>query len=337
VKVAIAFSDVPSYINKDKGMPGHIEPGPLNQAQLAWLWFDWVAELGGVENHELVVLVPEGQELPESVKAWKKVYRITDRHKISTWPEGPNASFQQVIWWMTLRKIGEPVFWIEPDAIPLKPYWIDAWVEEYRSCNKPFMGALQAEIKNYCPAHMTGNAIYPAQAATLAPKLLQAKHSAWDVWSAPEVLPQMHATKLLQHAWQHGPITTMAEYQKEIDPAANIFHTDKFGALVKLMRDQRNGTVMEPDAGQIIRRVFNTEELKPGPITPLPETQNVSVLPAAHTVESVLQLIKDVIKSEKDRIKLMEFLRDGQYLLVEFGRGRQSREPKRLARSHGRA
>lgn len=332
MKVAIAFNETPSFI-EHKDMRKH---GPYNNVQLAFLWLDWVAELGGVENHELIVLTPDGIELPESIKAWKKVSRIIDRHKISSWPEGPNACFQQVIWWMILRKINEPIFWMEPDAIPLKPYWIDAWVDEYRSCEKPFMGGYMPDVPNLCPQHMTGIAIYSADCASRAPKLLQAKHSAWDIWAAPETVPQMHVTKLLQHAWQHGPITTMAEYQKEVDPAANVFHTDKYGALIKLMHDQRNGTVMEPEAGQIIRRVFNTEELKPGPITPLPETQNVSVLPAAHTVESVLQLIKDVVKSEKDRIKLMEFLRDGQYLLVQFGRGRQSREPKQLARSHGR-
>jgi hypothetical protein len=311
----------------DKGIPGHIQPGPFNQLQLAALWLDWVAQLGGVENHELVLLVPESVVLPESIKAWKKVLRLTDRHKISSWPQGPNASFQQIIWWMALRKITEPVFWMEADAIPLKPHWIDAWEEEYRTCGKPFMGGFMPDTPGLCPAHMTGIAIYPPNSAQLAPKLLQARDSAWDVWAAPDTIPKMHATKLLQHAWQHGPITTVEEYKKEIDPAANIFHTDKFGALIKLMRSQREGQVEEPEASKVIRKVFGTEEV-PG---------SVAILPGAHTVESVLQLIRDVIKTEKDRIKLMEFLRDGQYLLAEFGRGRQSREPKHLARSHGRA
>jgi hypothetical protein len=333
VRVALAFSEVPTYVNLDKGRPGHIEPGPLNQAQMARLWFDWVAELGGAEKHELVLLVPEGTSLPESVGAWKKLIRLNDRHQISTWPQGPNAMMKQLIWWMTLRKISEPIFWMESDAIPLKPYWIDAWADEYARAKKPFMGAHVPEVKGFCPPHMSGIGVYPPNAAELAPKILQAVHTAWDVWSAPEILPQMHATKLLQHAWQHPPITTMAEYNKEIDREANIFHTDKFGALIELFRSQRSGQVKEPEAGQIIRKAFGTEEFS----VTKEVTNPASLIPAAMTEDDVFRLVLDVIKTEKQRTRLVEFLRDHNYFFLNFGKGRRSREPLALAKHHGRA
>lgn len=326
MKVALAFSHTPSFI-EHKDMQKH---GPYDNVQLGFLWLDWVAELGGVEKHELVLLVPQELVLPESVRAWKKLTRLNDRNKVAGWPAGPNISIQQIFWWMTLRKIGEPVFWMESDAIPLKPYWIDTWVEEYARGKKPFMGGFVPDIPDLCPKHMTGIAIYPANAVELAPRLLQAKHSAWDIWAAPEILPKMHATKLLQHAWQHGPITTMEEYKKEIDPEANIFHTDKYGALIGLFRSQRSGTVEEPEASRVIKKVFGVQDSPERPATN-------EFLPAATAEEDVHRMILDVIKTEPQRTRLVEFLRDHNYLFLNFGKGRRTTEPLALAKAHGRA
>jgi hypothetical protein len=324
MKVALAFNKTPSWIANGA-------QGPLNQLELGVKWLEWVAELPGTAQHELVILVPADIKLPETTKAWKNVIRLHDRNNVAMWPTGPNLSIQQILWWQFLNKLQEPVFWMESDAIPLKPYWIDAWRDEYESKKKPFMGSL-VPAHQTTPEHMSGVGIYPPKSMYLAPRLFEARGTAFDVYAANQIVPLMHQTRLYQHIWRHPPITTMEEYSRIIDPKANIFHSDKFGALIDLMRAQRNGQVAEPEAAQIIRKAFGTEELSVTEEAP----KRLPVLSAVTTEEDVYRLILEVIKTEEQRIRLIEFLRDNNFLFLNFGRPQKRPEPPQLAKYHGR-
>lgn len=338
MKVALAFSDTPSYIAPNI-------PGPFSNTQLAILWLDWVAELGGCQQYELVLLAPEKALLPVSATAWRRVIRLHDRNQVSHWPLGPNLSIQQVMWWQLLNKIEEPIFWVESDAIPLAPNWIQTWEAEYLNGKKPFMGGLvERQIDGRpTPRHMTGVAIYPPYTAKYSPRLMEARHTAFDVWAADQILSQFHETNLIQHLWRHGPITTMEEYNSVIDPRANLFHSDKYGALIKLLRDQRTGN---PLAGDIIGKAFGTLpdrdqirsetvqiQLAPAPesaalLNP-PEQGEEPIMPKAFAIEHLFQRIRDLIITEEDRKRLLEFLRDEKFFQIRTleTRGRKKKKP----------
>jgi hypothetical protein len=129
----------------------------------------------------------------------------------------------------------------------------------------------------------------------------------------------------------------MEAYQKEISPQANIFHTDKYGALIGLFRSQRDGTVAEPDPGQIIRKAFGgspePEQEEPA-ATPAP----LLPLPAVATIDHVMDLMRTVVITEELREELLARMRDDKFFFRNFGKPIQKGlEPYQLARSHGRA
>jgi hypothetical protein len=241
-QVVLAFSECPCFVAQDT-------PGPYNQRELAGIWLDWVAELSAdsVRNYDLVLLCPTNAELPESVKAWGKLTRFPENHAIASWPLGPNRVFQQVLWFYHHKKLRGPFFWVEADCVPLTPDWIDAIANEYRRGDKPFMGAIVEPNppKNKAPRHMTGNAVYPENAYLLAPRLMEAHHTAWDVHAAGQILRQAHPTNLIQHDWRCPEIRDRDDLRSRLQPKAVLFHSDKFGAIPKVL-GQRNASVLDP-------------------------------------------------------------------------------------------
>jgi hypothetical protein len=245
-QVVLAFSECPCFIAQDT-------PGPYNQRELANLWLDWVAELSAdsVRKYDLVLLCPTNAELPESVKAWGKLTRFVENHAIASWPLGPNRVFQQVLWFYYHKKLRGPFLWVEADCVPLTPDWIDAIADEYRRGDKPFMGAMvdPDPPKNKAPRHMTGNAVYPENAYLLAPRLMEAHHTAWDVHAAPQILRQVHPTDLIQHDWRSPEIRDRDDLHSRLRPNAVLYHSDKYGAISRIL-GARNGSapaLIEPD------------------------------------------------------------------------------------------
>jgi hypothetical protein len=237
-QVVLAFSECPCFIAQDT-------PGPYNQRELAGIWLDWVAELSAdsVRKYDLVLLCPTNAELPESVKAWGKLTRFPENHSIASWPMGPNRVFQQVLWFYHHKKLRGSFFWVEADCVPLTPDWIDAIANEYRRGDKPFMGAIVEPNppKNKAPRHMTGNAVYPENAYLLAPRLMEAHHTAWDVHAAGQILRQVHATNLIQHDWRSPEIRDRDDLRSRLQPKAVLYHSDKYGAIPRIL-GSRNGS-----------------------------------------------------------------------------------------------
>jgi hypothetical protein len=283
-QVVLAFSECPCFIAQDT-------PGPFNQRELANLWLDWVAELSAdsVRKYDLVLLCPTNAELPESVKAWGKMTRFAENHAIAAWPLGPNRVFQQVLWFYYHKKLRGPFFWIEADCVPLTPDWIDAIASEYRRGDKPFMGAMvdPDPPKNKAPRHMTGNAVYPENAYLLAPRLMEAHHTAWDVHAAPQILRQAHPTSLIQHDWRSPEIRDRDDLRSRVQPNAVLFHSDKYGAISRIL-GARNGSapaLIEPDV----------------PILEYAASRGIQVpevAPPTTSLEVALRIVKEA--SEKD-------------------------------------
>jgi hypothetical protein len=244
-QVVLAISATPCYIAQDT-------PGPYNQEELGIMWLDWVAELSAnsIRNYELVLLAPTRTELPPSLDAWGKVTKFVENHGVAQWPQGPNRVFQQVQWFYYHKRLHGAFFWVESDCIPLTPDWLDLVADEYRRCDKPFMGAAVEPNppKNRAPRHMTGNAVYPDKAYVLAPRLMEANHTAWDVHAAPQILPKAHLTKLIQHDWRRPEITSADELRGILRPETVLFHSDKYGAIARLLSKspRREPPILEP-------------------------------------------------------------------------------------------
>ena len=231
----MSFSPVPCYIE-----PGIA--GPYDCQELGLMWLDWAEACSPecIKRSELVLLVPREVQLPQSVRAWGKVTRINENSYISEYPQGANAVFKQVIWCQYHGKIQGPFLWVEPDCIPVKADWLDRIDEEYARWNKPFMGGIVEPIRDEArrvrvPRHMTGNAVYPDKCWEIAPKILEATHTPWDVLAAPQILPKAAETKLIQHEYRRKEISSFEELRRVLKPETALFHADKFGAIQKLL------------------------------------------------------------------------------------------------------
>ena len=218
----------------------HGKPGPYTGEELGVMWLKHTANLCGprLKEYDLVLLVPKATQLPPEVEAWRSLIRFDENSKVESWPMGPNMVFQQVQWFYHHKKLSGPFLWIEPDCVPVVPEWLDLIRKEYEKAGRPFMGALvEAVVKNgnRVPRHMTGNAVYPDKAYELAPEIMQARATPWDVWAAVPILKQCHFTNQIQHEYRHEEIKTRRELQTLLKPDTVLFHTDKFGAIYRLL------------------------------------------------------------------------------------------------------
>lgn len=299
--VVSAFSHSPALL-------GDNTPGPYSNAELAVLWLDWCAELGGLANHHLMMLGPYGFELPASVKAWGSYEFNIDRRNVNGWPQGPNSMFEQIAWLLALRKNKAPWLWCEPDCVPLRPSWLTEIEREYAEAGKPFMGAIQEAGPNY-PKHMNGNGVYPANFHALAPRLMDFKALgvAFDIRAAAQIVPLCHATSLIQSMYRAWRMESYAQFRQHVAEGVCLFHSDKYGRVIELMRAKRDGKLQEPDPFVPVQLADN-------------EARTISTLV---TVEHICRLIQDHVITERDRQRLMAFLRDGKYNIVNFGKQQQ--------------
>jgi hypothetical protein len=229
-----------------------------DKAQVA-RWLQWVEELGGMGAHRLFLMPAMGQKadfqtsLPFTLL--EDSYGLKSNWSASNNPvrdaSAPNSMIRQIAWHFYLQKLG---YWLfcEPDAIPLRPGWHDALDEEYRRERKHFMGALVPGKEGEYPDHMTGVAIWPEDSITCRTLMLPTHATvqghegqvelAFDVAAAPEIVHggRFHATKLIQHVFR-GPKFERPGDLVRISKEAVLWHTDKCGGLIRLLREQKNG------------------------------------------------------------------------------------------------
>ena len=137
---------------------------------------------------------------------------------------------------------GEPLLWLESDAIPMKPGWFDAIAEEYATCDKPFMGHLEAA---HAIPHLAGVAVYPHNWKELSPMLANShtapdipffgrgKGQAFDAYAAPEVFPQSRQAKTIQQVF--GKRRWYPQDLNKIGPETVLIHQSKDGSLINLL------------------------------------------------------------------------------------------------------
>lgn len=228
-------------------------PGDADQALRQ---ASWIAELdGGLEKrHELILIAdtrcPEAvtaQITLEYAKSFAAVELIPFVDHYRKWPNSPNEVFA-----LAARHVAssrkQPWLFLEPDAIPLKRGWLDDIAAEYQRAlkgGKHFLGDLVTAGNSgvNVVTHMSGNAVWPANLYEHCGQVFLAGNLAFDVAAASEIVPQMAVSSLILHRWKSPAFGSWEEVELRLfalKPGAVLFHSDKTGSLIPLLREKLN-------------------------------------------------------------------------------------------------
>src|SRR4029078_12258643 len=100
----------------------------------------WWNELGGCKGHKAVLWRDRRTNLDiakeiqaEAFKCFDDVLVFTAGAEIDGWPEGANYFMRIASGYLQNRKDCRYFLWMEPDAIPITPGWMDRLEAEYKS------------------------------------------------------------------------------------------------------------------------------------------------------------------------------------------------------------
>jgi hypothetical protein len=174
------------------------------------------------------------------------VYILEDEDE-SGYPKSASHLFLRSLEYCERAHPGEPVFWLEPDTLPMRPNWREEIAAEYATCGKPFMGQIE---RGHGFAHLCGCAIYPPDWRVRAPLLasvLTAPDIFWgkglgqafDTWAAPETVPQTHECLTFQQIWRPPLPITREWLRKNVRQGAALMHQCKDGSGFKAVREMQ--------------------------------------------------------------------------------------------------
>jgi hypothetical protein len=205
---------------------------------------DWMRDLGGIPNHELVFCLPP--DLPQDLKdaltsraatlrgtwsVFQRPFILSSEH----WPQGPNWSFTCASQWAHQNQ--KDFLFLEPDCVPLKPGWVETIHREYRGCGRAFLGHFEAKGAQH-ERHMAGVAVYQWE-------IYQRLHwheyyKAWDVAMGPYLLHEAHESRTIQQIWGdlgRPPTFATTHDLRCLRPDAVLFHRNKDGTLIERLRE----------------------------------------------------------------------------------------------------
>lgn len=122
------------------------------------------------------------------------------------WPQGPNGMFGS-----TMINISnnhkdkfECVYWLEPDAVPIRPNWFHDLVLEWRkkSPSAKIVGCRADCNGNGTGDHITGCALYDPNIARILPIITKSDGIAWDYQHRAKILQIGGSTKLIQNRYR---------------------------------------------------------------------------------------------------------------------------------------
>lgn len=204
----------------------------------------WINELGPCDNDCLLVADCKMQKpacseivaLAES--AFRKVTLIFTPYSLPNeqWPYGPNWMFKTALKYIG-EKFKSAFLWMEPDCTPLKRGWNSQLQDSYQLCGRPFMGSVvhSSGQPNRPGDHLTGCAIYPANAYELLWERLNERQEAFDMGTATISVPMAYHSSLFYHSWGARAKNDPAK----IPDYAVFHHQCKDGELIRRLRALR--------------------------------------------------------------------------------------------------
>ena len=140
------------------------------------------------------------------------------------WPISCNLIFSHAIRTAT-QSLGDDMFWLEPDAIPINKAWYSDIKNQYYNeavpNNKHFMGHIHT-------IHMSGNGIYGKEALDICPLLTEAYQEAWDTFVGQNILPYTLHTSFIRDSYLHP-----YKYYGKINlPEVRVMHRCKSSNII---------------------------------------------------------------------------------------------------------
>jgi hypothetical protein len=216
---------------------------------------EFIGQLGGCQEYKALLVADAAVQWSKCVdmlslanQIFHSASLVTTDSPVTGWPQGANAL------WLAAAKhcqaAGVDFLWMEADAIPLKRGWLVS-IDKMRQGSRYF-GYLYMYREQVMQV-MSGIAVYPADAFTLLEPIISANPTkAWDVSCAEAITPLATHTKLIQHFYgemdlaptfieQRNSETRRNAFElQDIWPEAVIFHRNKDGTLLQLLRKQLN-------------------------------------------------------------------------------------------------
>lgn len=239
----------------------------IDQAERLMLWIGFLSAENGLSmKKERLLLIPSRScalrlAHDRIVKLAGRIFgevllNVPRGEDERVWPFAPNFMFREALHQAELLE--QDIFWLEPDAIPMKPDWFDHVLVEWRwgkrQHGKRFMGANVPMDRS--EPHMSGIGAYSQHWRQYAPKLAEAEDIPWDLFANDQVYPHAHFANLSQHVWNEPRITD--DYlERVINPGAVIFHQDKQGALIRLIDRRRYGGRVSKVLDKIMPDIMN--------------------------------------------------------------------------------
>lgn len=246
-------------------------PFARGDAKQAITLLEWIRDLGGCQRNPCL-LVSANNTWPDDKKSitalaeqcFAKVDHVSPPRPLpdESWPRGANWLFKHAAEWIE-RNARRPFWWNEPDCIPLCDGWLDYLEHEYYKTKKPFLGTAGSKIElngRTIGPMVNGGCLYPYNTASRFQAFDYTSNEPWDVWMSPRILKDTHNSKLVQHFFgQMGMPPTFRERHvrgepentftlEQIKPGAVVFHRNKDGTLIDLLRDRAGLVIKKPQA-----------------------------------------------------------------------------------------
>lgn len=213
----------------------------------------WCFELSGKVNYDALLVADPATPWDDGVRALHLAEKAFQRVDICSlpahvegWIAGSNALFRLAAEKACERKT--PFLFVEADAVPLKPDWLDQLADAYQRSGKPFMGVLISHQRPNLPSpYLEGVAIYPPDALEIM--RVWPDDLSWTLGTAGTVVSRATSSPLFYHLWgeTNNPPTfrennipgTNVFCPRQIPPEAVIYHRAKDGSLIRLLRKAR--------------------------------------------------------------------------------------------------
>lgn len=217
----------------------------------------WLSELGGLKHHDCLLVVHSDTDTAGVIEIARATFnRVAAIPVDDSAPPENNARAAEhryiylanKMWERAARHIalwedGRPWFWLEPDAVPLVPDWLDEIKAEYEGSGKPF---LLDRVVTPTSVHNSGVGVYPKDVMKFTLNLWKLAHEPFDVFFKDDFSPFTHHTMLIHDkfyaVWDDPksgePTFPDADSLKIIENGAVLFHRNKDGSLIQRLREK---------------------------------------------------------------------------------------------------
>lgn len=219
---------------------------------------------------------------------------LTDYAQLdSDWSTGgKDASAANSVWRQAAREMmrlkSGPWLWLEPDAVPLCPGWIQSIQAEYERGRMPFMGG-KAPTGN----RMSGVAVYHQNTPAIVIKPFTCDPWAFDYAGADDFKARgIHFTDLIADQFRCEPFKDAADFKARVPAGAVLHHGDKTESIYRVLAEME--TLPSPELG----REGGEENANCSPVVSLPVSKPFSQIMTEHLDEIISRIGGDPSKRQ---------------------------------------